>query len=318
MKCSECRENLSEYIDGELPEAEQNDIALHVRDCPDCAAVLARTRQAVQALSGMQQEAPPPDFMVRINERLDAEDLRRSRRPPFFLNWSLLLPGAATVAVACLGIVLASRYLEIPLLHSGTQQTLPRSSQQQGKLAAGGATVAPGLKSAPALTPQAEPRQKNQIVSKEEHLSAAQPESRTAPFDSAAENTAGAVKKKGGAAVQASLQWQGSVSGIHESTAVAIYNARDWEKLWRRHAPEIPVPKVDFSQFMALAVFQGSESPGRCCMKITGIIQKAEKIRIFYSLEETSAEKGSGPFSSFHIKVIKKSASPVVFTKSGG
>ena len=317
MKCSECRENLSVYIDGELPEAEQHDIALHVRDCPDCAAVLERMRRAVHALSCMPQEAPPPDFMVRLNERLDAEDLRRSRRPWFFLNWPYLLPGAATIAVACLAIVLVSRFMEIPLPDSTPQQVLPRISQQQDKLASGNAKVKAELKSAPAVMPQAEAERKNLVASQKEQLRASQPETRPAPGASATIDTASAMKNTGGAATPGSFEWRGSTSGIQEPTAVAIYDEEAWAKLWQRHAPEIPAPKIDFNRFMALAVFQGLESQERCCLKITGIIKETKKIRAFFGFDETASEKGSGPFSSFHIKLIKKSAAFVVFMESG-
>ena len=40
MEHNTCRENLSAYLDGELPQREKALLEAHLADCPECRAVL--------------------------------------------------------------------------------------------------------------------------------------------------------------------------------------------------------------------------------------------------------------------------------------
>lgn len=328
MKCSQCTEMLSAYLDDELGRAEQQAVAAHLRDCPDCAAALARMRAAVQALADLPQVEPPPDFMVRLNERLDAEDARRSRRPWFVFRRSFLLPGAATLAVACLAIVLAGRLMEHAPPGTAVPKALPPAVQKKDMPAADGlkSLREPAGEAADGMPAAVEPQPDFSASGARPRLKAAAPapapeaedrQARPEPARSALREEAAGRGPKGKAAAlsPALLQWRGAASGVREPAAVAIYDGQAWAELWRRHAPAEPVPAVDFTRYMALVVFQGDESPERCCMKISGIIREAGNIRVYYGFQEPAPAAAGPPFSSFHIRLVKKSPAPVVFIK---
>jgi hypothetical protein len=51
---------------------------------------------------------------------------------------------------------------------------------------------------------------------------------------------------------------KGDISNIDEATQVLVRTPEEWAALWRRHAPQRPLPPVDFSREMVAAVFMGS------------------------------------------------------------
>jgi hypothetical protein len=52
-----------------------------------------------------------------------------------------------------------------------------------------------------------------------------------------------------------------SLSNAHEARNVVVRDAEAWQRLWQEHAPDTPVPAVDFSTSMVVGVFMGSASP---------------------------------------------------------
>ena len=51
---------------------------------------------------------------------------------------------------------------------------------------------------------------------------------------------------------------KGDLSNIDRPTQVLVRTAEEWSALWHRHAPDKPMPPVDFSREMIVAVFMGS------------------------------------------------------------
>jgi len=51
---------------------------------------------------------------------------------------------------------------------------------------------------------------------------------------------------------------KGDISNIDQATQVLVRTPEEWAALWRRHAPQRPMPPVDFSREMVAAVFMGS------------------------------------------------------------
>jgi hypothetical protein len=54
---------------------------------------------------------------------------------------------------------------------------------------------------------------------------------------------------------------QTTQSGVEEARNVVVKDALAWERLWQYHAPNLPVPPVDFGTTMVIGVFKGSTSP---------------------------------------------------------
>lgn len=89
MALSDCHgeeENLSVFVDGELPAGQQRAVARHLLDCPDCAARAGRLL-AVKYYLGAGAEEPAPlgaGFWARLDQALDLVDAvaeRAAARP---------------------------------------------------------------------------------------------------------------------------------------------------------------------------------------------------------------------------------------------
>lgn len=54
---------------------------------------------------------------------------------------------------------------------------------------------------------------------------------------------------------------QTNQSGVQEARTVVIKDAMAWQRLWQEHAPDAPVPAIDFDTSMVVGVFMGSTNP---------------------------------------------------------
>lgn len=81
----------------------------------------------------------------------------------------------------------------------------------------------------------------------------------------------------------------GTTSGVRAPTQVVVRDAGTWAALWRSHAgPGAPVPAVDFSRDMIIAVFAG-ESPART-VAISRIAREQGGLVVWYVLRETGPQ----------------------------
>jgi anti-sigma factor RsiW len=73
MACESWREKIDAYADGELSSAEANDFAVHLRQCPDCAADTLERVQMKRALAmaGKRYEASA-EFRAQIQRSIAA------------------------------------------------------------------------------------------------------------------------------------------------------------------------------------------------------------------------------------------------------
>jgi hypothetical protein len=72
---------------------------------------------------------------------------------------------------------------------------------------------------------------------------------------------------------------QTSNSKVEEARTVVVKDAAAWERLWAYHAPNEPVPAIDFSTTMVVGVFMGPTNP---CYStwIAGVRRGADKITV--------------------------------------
>lgn len=66
MQCTEVRERLSGYKDGELVPRESDRVADHLNSCPDCRAELAALEQVDGWLIGLPEQAMPGNAPARM------------------------------------------------------------------------------------------------------------------------------------------------------------------------------------------------------------------------------------------------------------
>ena len=71
MKCKNIQKRLSAYQDGELKPKEQEIIARHLRDCRACQAEFARLERVWQALEGLPEIQPEPDFYGQVVKKIN-------------------------------------------------------------------------------------------------------------------------------------------------------------------------------------------------------------------------------------------------------
>lgn len=63
---------ISAYIDGALLDREKQLLEQHCATCTDCKRTLEQMKTLVALVSGLPKYTAPADFLVRVNERLDA------------------------------------------------------------------------------------------------------------------------------------------------------------------------------------------------------------------------------------------------------
>ena len=97
-------DRLSEYLDGELDDAERMALEAHLATCVDCTAVLADLRRVVARAQALDDRPPARDLWSGIAERIgvSTDDLaqRRARRRLSFTVPQLIAASVALVAVS--------------------------------------------------------------------------------------------------------------------------------------------------------------------------------------------------------------------------
>jgi len=96
MKCGKCREQFTDYLEGALPAPQREQMAAHLRQCPDCAEELEAFRRTVAALQGLKAVPPPANLLPSIKQALATE--APSAPPRFGVSWQHL--GAVAAAAA--------------------------------------------------------------------------------------------------------------------------------------------------------------------------------------------------------------------------
>lgn len=81
MTCKFVQEELVAYCDGELPEQEREQIAVHLKICAECAREEAQLTQVEQLLATMERITPSPDFAATFWKRLEQEQAQASANP---------------------------------------------------------------------------------------------------------------------------------------------------------------------------------------------------------------------------------------------
>jgi mycothiol system anti-sigma-R factor len=78
--CEDVLQQLWEYLDGELPEGDADEIRLHLSECADCNPQYEFQLRFLDALvrAYAAREVPPPEFVRRLKAALGVigDDLR--------------------------------------------------------------------------------------------------------------------------------------------------------------------------------------------------------------------------------------------------
>ena len=106
---------ISEYIDGELSEAEEKELILHLEGCPDCAEHLAFVKKLSENLS-IAPEEPSPDFTARLMSRLAFEPFEEEKKENKLIK---LFNKKSLALAASLALVIITALFAVPRLGGG-------------------------------------------------------------------------------------------------------------------------------------------------------------------------------------------------------
>ncbi len=109
MRCSEVRENLSAYLEGE----HRQEIEAHLAECQACQRELRELQAVVASLRSLEPARPPAELRGRIRTAVrQAAEQRKAERPwhqvPFWQGW-LAAARAATLILLVAAIALTWR-----------------------------------------------------------------------------------------------------------------------------------------------------------------------------------------------------------------
>lgn len=77
---------------------------------------------------------------------------------------------------------------------------------------------------------------------------------------------------------------QGSHSGLTLAKHLVIYSADDWQELWQVHTNK-PLPKIDFSKDMVIAVFLGEYPTGGYIVGIHELEKSATALQVSLNIQ---------------------------------
>lgn len=112
MSC-EFEEDLSAYVDGELPQVRAHALKLHLEGCADCRSVEALIRRTTQAVGSLPAFEPSPQLrravLQKMDDQVEAGLKQRVRR-----MWQLLIPLAGAAALGGLLFFVARGSEDVP------------------------------------------------------------------------------------------------------------------------------------------------------------------------------------------------------------
>jgi hypothetical protein len=109
----------------------------------------------------------------------------------------------------------------------------------------------------------------------------------------------------------------GAMSQIQDARFVTVHDQIEWSALWRAHAPDRPMPAVDWSKEMAVGVFLGTRTTAGYRVEIVGY--RVEGGRVVVGYREAAPARGSITAqiltSPFALAAIPRRAGDVAFEK---
>lgn len=107
---------------------------------------------------------------------------------------------------------------------------------------------------------------------------------------------------------------KGDQSNVDDAKQVVVRDAAQWRTLWQQHAPDRPLPPVDFAKESVVAVFMGSRPTAGYSVAILSTTEGGGALIVRY--RETRPAPGAITAQvltfPYHIVAIPKSTAPNV------
>jgi PrcB C-terminal len=108
---------------------------------------------------------------------------------------------------------------------------------------------------------------------------------------------------------------KGAQSNVDDRLTASARTAAEWTTLWKKHNVDKPLPRVDFSKEMVVAVFMGSRPTAGFSVEIVAAVERDGKLVVSYK----EAQPAPGGITAqvltapYHIAAVAKSSLPVTF-----
>lgn len=101
---------------------------------------------------------------------------------------------------------------------------------------------------------------------------------------------------------------KGEQSNVDDAKQVLVRSDAELRQLWQQHAPDRPLPRVDFSKEMLIAVFMGSRPNAGFSTAIVSATTAAGVLMVRYSETRPGASTVAAQILTFpyHIVAIPK------------
>jgi len=113
---------------------------------------------------------------------------------------------------------------------------------------------------------------------------------------------------------------EGQHSKIAEARTVAVADAASWEKVWKEHSADAPVPAVDFAKESVVAVFLGETKAAG--VKIEIVVQNdsidANRLNVFYKEVRSASKPFAATMLCHPFAMVKVRKAAVVSFESNG
>ncbi len=118
---------ISEYIDGELSEAEEKELQLHIEGCPDCAEHLAFVKKLSENLP-IASEEPSADFAEKLMGKLSFELIEEKKEEKKFIKF---FNKKSFALAACLALVMITAFFALPRLSYNMKSAAPQMRAEE-------------------------------------------------------------------------------------------------------------------------------------------------------------------------------------------
>lgn len=109
----------------------------------------------------------------------------------------------------------------------------------------------------------------------------------------------------------------GADSAIEDHTEAVVRSAAEWKALWKKHAPDRPMPAVDFTKSIVVGVFLGFRNSAGYRVTITGVDRDGEEVVVSWREESPGPNEIVAQMLTFpyHLVRIDRVAGGVKFRK---
>lgn len=112
---------------------------------------------------------------------------------------------------------------------------------------------------------------------------------------------------------------RGTQSFQETATAGQARTLAEWQALWKTHAPERPLPAVDFAKEMVVAVFMGTRPTAGYGIEVVGTVTRNGGVVVQYAETEPAGRAVTAQVITmpYHFAAIARptGAGPVTFEK---